>query len=221
MEKIRICEIFESIQGEGLTVGSPAVFVRTGRCSVGCKFCDTKYAWNLGEDKTVEEIVNEIKGRRLPEVVVTGGEPLEEDGIAELIRRISEVEFIRKITVETCGHVFRKLPIEKLHLVISPKPPTMGVEFPRSEVKKFLKIYSNVELKFTVFSGEDFSAVKNFLYSSPKVPEPVVIQPLNVPFENYAETCRKVVSMVLSDRKFISDFQVRVIPQVHKLIGVK
>lgn len=219
---VRVCEIFESVQGEGLTVGAPSLFIRTGRCSVGCKFCDTKYSWNSGREYQVNEITEIVKRTSLPEVVITGGEPLEEPGIEELLRSVSNLREVRRITVETCGHYFRELPTEKLHLVVSPKPPTMGVEFPFETVSEFLKRYSNLELKFTVFSQEDLKRVKEFLKAYGNlINSPVVIQPLNHPQEEYQKTCRRVVKMVLREREFLSRFEVRVIPQVHKLIGVK
>jgi 7-carboxy-7-deazaguanine synthase len=218
---IRVCEIFESIQGEGLTLGAPSVFIRTGKCSVGCRFCDTKYSWDSGRDYTLKEISKIVQESRIPEVVITGGEPLEEEDLPELLKELSSFPQIRRITLETCGHMFRELPKEKLYLVVSPKPPTMGVKFPLSELQRFLKFYTDLELKFTLFSEEDFSVIKEFLNKSKKVPEPIVLQPLNVPTENYSETCRRVISLIFSDRDFINRYRIRIIPQVHKFIGVK
>jgi len=219
---IRVCEIFESVQGEGLTVGAPSLFIRTGRCSVGCKFCDTKYSWNSGRDYSADEIRKIVKESELPDVIITGGEPLEEPEIDRVLEEISQVKAVRRITLETCGHFFRELPVEKLHLVVSPKPPTMGVEFPFETVSEFLKRYSDLELKFTVFSQEDLKRVKEFLNTYGKlINSPVVVQPLDHPQENYQKTCQRVVKMVLDERELLSRFEVRVIPQVHKLIGVK
>ena len=218
---IRICEVFKSIQGEGLTVGSPSLFIRTGRCSVGCKFCDTKFSWDSGREYSVEELLKTVVESSLPEVVITGGEPLEEEELPELLSEISKLSEVRRITLETCGHTFRELPKEKLHLVVSPKPPTMGVEFPSSEVRKFLREYEDVELKFTVFSKEDLAVVEGFLRETPCVPEPIVIQPLETPLEDYPKTCKRIVNLLLSRKEFIKKYEVRVIPQVHKFIGVK
>ncbi len=219
---IRICEIFESVQGEGLTVGAPSLFIRTGRCSVGCKFCDTKYSWNSGRDYPAKEIRRIVEKSGLPDVIITGGEPLEEPEIDRVLLEISQVETVRRITLETCGHFFRKLPTQKLHLVVSPKPLTMGVEFPFREVARFLENYEDVELKFTLFSEEDLKRIKKFLKEYRKLINfPVVLQPLHHPKEEYRKTCRRVVKMVLKERELLSQFEIRVIPQVHKLIGVK
>ena len=98
----------------------------------------------------------------------------------------------------------------------------MGVEFPFTEVSKFLENYRDVELKFTLFSEEDLNRIKEFLKRYRELVNfPVVLQPLHHPQEEYRETCRRVVKMVLKERELLSQFEIRVIPQVHKLIGVK
>ncbi|TCK06552.1 7-carboxy-7-deazaguanine synthase QueE [Phorcysia thermohydrogeniphila] len=221
--RITLSETFVSIQGEGLDVGQPAFFIRTGRCSVGCKFCDTRYAWNSKKTAQVTEIVKEALKSKLPEVIITGGEPLEEENLPLLIRLLSKEERIKRITIETCGHIFRDdLPGEKLKIVLSPKPPTMGVTFPEESLKKFLKTYERAYIKFGVFSQKDFETIKTFAFkNSELIKEPIVIQPLETPFEDYIETCRRVTHMVVEDREFVNAFSVRIIPQVHKLIGLK
>jgi 7-carboxy-7-deazaguanine synthase len=223
MPSIRICEFFVSIQGEGVDIGSPSFFIRTSGCSIGCKYCDTKYSWRKGKSFEVEEIRDRVLREKLPEVVITGGEPVEEENLNLLIREIAKISFIRKITLETCGHIFRDdLKNPKLKIVLSPKTPTMGVNFPEDELKKFLYTYSNVLLKFTVYSKEDLEVVKKFIYKNKKlIKREIIIQPVEVPFEDYTETTRKVVSLVISDKEFINSFQIRIIPQVHKLVGLK
>jgi len=219
---MRICELFESLQGEGLTVGSPSFFIRTGRCSVGCKLCDTKYSWDSGREYSIEELVREVKRSSLPEVVITGGEPFEEEELPLLLEALASLDFIRRITLETCGYVYRELPKSKLHLVLSPKPPTMGVEFPERELLKFLKNYEDAELKYTLYTEEDLRVIEDFLFSHPSlVPQPVVLQPLHHPQEDYHETCRRVWQMVRRREELLKNFEVRLIPQVHKLLGLK
>jgi len=219
---MRICELFESIQGEGLTLGSPSFFIRTGRCSVGCKLCDTKYSWDSGVELSVEELVEEAKKSSLPEVVITGGEPLEEEELPKLLKELSLLPSIRRITLETCGYIYRELPKEKLHLVLSPKPPTMGVEFPERELLKFLKNYKDAELKYTLYSQEDLKVIEEFLLAHPQlIPQPVVLQPLHHPKEDYLKTCRRVWEMVRKRRELLNSFEIRLIPQVHKLLGLK
>src|SRR2546421_5370438 len=75
---VKISEIFYSIQGEGMLTGVPSVFVRTSGCNLRCTWCDTPYtSWiPEGADKTVEQIVAEVRAHPARHVVVTGGEPM-------------------------------------------------------------------------------------------------------------------------------------------------
>ena len=74
----RIAECFYSIQGEGVTVGHPAVFIRLQGCSVGCQWCDTKYSWDpeSGRDVALDDLIDEASGFSCRHAVITGGEPL-------------------------------------------------------------------------------------------------------------------------------------------------
>src|SRR5678815_6049615 len=75
----RIAEIFFSIQGEGPTAGLPAVFIRLQGCSVGCRWCDTKYSWDPAAGRAVDldELMSQARSYPCRRVVITGGEPLE------------------------------------------------------------------------------------------------------------------------------------------------
>ncbi|MEO2066491.1 MAG: 7-carboxy-7-deazaguanine synthase QueE [Desulfurobacteriaceae bacterium] len=219
---MRICEVFESIQGEGLTLGTPSFFIRTGRCSVGCLFCDTKYSWSSGRELRVDEIVGLVVSSGLPEVVITGGEPFEEEELPNLVELLTSLPSVRRVTVETCSYIFRELPKSKLHLVLSPKPPTMGVEFPLETLLKFLEFYKDVELKYTLYDERDLDLFEGFLFSNSNIiPQPIVLQPIHHPKEDYAETFKRVWNMVRRRERLLKSFEVRLIPQVHKLLGMK
>ncbi|MFQ6108662.1 MAG: radical SAM protein, partial [Candidatus Aminicenantales bacterium] len=88
---LKIAEIFSSIQGEGLRQGEATLFVRLSGCNLHCSFCDTKYAWEGGEDITCDEVIRRIikMSKRFPTrwVCLTGGEPLLQD-VAELVRKL-------------------------------------------------------------------------------------------------------------------------------------
>ena len=100
-----ISEIFHSIQGEGLLLGVPSVFVRTSGCNLRCRWCDTPYAsWNPeGETMTLAAIVAQVKAYDCPHVVLTGGEPMIASGIRELAAAL-RTEGLH-ITIETAGTV--------------------------------------------------------------------------------------------------------------------
>jgi 7-carboxy-7-deazaguanine synthase len=99
----RIAECFFSIQGEGVTAGMPAVFIRLQGCSVGCRWCDTKYSWDPtgGQPVTLEALVEEAAAYPCRRAVVTGGEPLESSLFAPLVEALSARGFT--IEVETSG----------------------------------------------------------------------------------------------------------------------
>lgn len=102
---LRISEIFVSVQGEGLSAGTPSIFIRLQGCSVGCAWCDTKYSWPAagGHATTVEAVVAQIASLGVENVVVTGGEPLEHPQLASLVHALKAAE--HRIEVETAGTV--------------------------------------------------------------------------------------------------------------------
>jgi 7-carboxy-7-deazaguanine synthase len=102
---MRIAEIFHSVQGEGLLLGVPSVFVRTSGCNLRCRWCDTPYAsWNPeGEEMTPGEIVRRVTAYNCPHVVLTGGEPMVASGIRELASMLKEAGL--HITIETAATI--------------------------------------------------------------------------------------------------------------------
>lgn len=99
----RIAECFFSIQGEGPTAGMPAVFVRLQGCSVGCRWCDTKYSWDPGAGREValDDLVEEAAAFPCRRGVITGGEPLESPLFVPLVRALKARHFT--LEVETSG----------------------------------------------------------------------------------------------------------------------
>jgi len=102
---MQVAEVFYSIQGEGVTAGLPAVFVRLQGCSVGCSWCDTKYSWDpeAGSAVELDALVEEVSAYPCRRAVVTGGEPLESPSFALLLKALGVQGFT--IEVETSGTV--------------------------------------------------------------------------------------------------------------------
>ncbi len=117
--KLRIAEIFHSVQGEGQWAGVPSTFIRVSGCNLRCVWCDTPYAsWTPeGPTMTIDEIIAKVDEANLDHVVLTGGEPMLFDAIEPLA--ISLKENGKTITVETAGTTFRDLPCDLMS--ISPK----------------------------------------------------------------------------------------------------
>ena len=116
-----ICEIFDSIQGEGSWMGIPATFIRFTGCNLRCEWCDTKYSWDPENEQkmNVDEIISHIN---FPTVIITGGEPTIYD-LKELIGAIREKfcnKKTAKIAIETNGTNEINWDID--WIVCSPKP---------------------------------------------------------------------------------------------------
>lgn len=146
---LKITEIFPSIQGEGLRQGEATLFVRLSGCNLHCTFCDTKYAWEEGQEYTSNEVLEKIKKikTRFPSqwVCLTGGEPLLQD-IAELLRKFKREEF--KVQVETNATIFRPLPVD--WYTISPKPKNYFYQPQYRNKAKEVKLIVTRELEFEV-----------------------------------------------------------------------
>ncbi|MGD0571557.1 MAG: 7-carboxy-7-deazaguanine synthase QueE [Sedimentisphaerales bacterium] len=154
-------EIFHSIQGEGLLAGTPSVFIRLAGCPVGCVWCDTKYAWdaNEGEELPIPEIVNRIVHWPCRYVVITGGEPMVNPQLPDLVKALKERN--KHITIETAGIKFvAGLACDLMS--VSPKLSNSGAKKgpdPFSSVRQLIRRYP-YQLKFVVDSPDDLSEIQ-------------------------------------------------------------
>jgi 7-carboxy-7-deazaguanine synthase len=116
---MKISEIFYSIQGEGKLVGVPSLFIRTSGCNLRCVWCDTPYSsWRpTGENMTVREILDAVSARNCRHVVITGGEPMMQTELPELIAGLRAMG--QHITIETAGTLWQDVPMDLAS--ISPK----------------------------------------------------------------------------------------------------
>jgi 7-cyano-7-deazaguanosine (preQ0) biosynthesis protein QueE len=164
---LKIAEVFPSIQGEGLQLGSPAIFIRFSGCNLRCSFCDTQYAWDEGRQKSVKEITEEIQsihaGYPARWVCLTGGEPLLQD-IGFLVKKLKKMHF--SIQLETNATQYRSLPVD--WVTISPKP----------DKYIFHPDYINTarEVKIVVTNDLDFSVILRMRKAFPEK-IPIWLQP--------------------------------------------
>ena len=100
---MRVTEIFYSLQGEGFLTGIPSVFVRLSGCPLRCRWCDTKYAWDKdsGIEKSIEDIIAEVSCWPCNNVVITGGEPMINPDLPQLVQAFKDND--SHITIETSG----------------------------------------------------------------------------------------------------------------------
>src|SRR6188768_4381500 len=99
--RLKLTEIFLSIQGEADSVGWPTVFVRLTGCPLRCQFCDTAYAFHGGEWRTLDEVLAKVGSFAPRYVCVTGGEPLAQKNCLPLMTRLCDAGY--RVSIETSG----------------------------------------------------------------------------------------------------------------------
>jgi 7-carboxy-7-deazaguanine synthase len=116
---MKIAELFYSIQGEGMLIGVPSVFIRTSGCNLRCSWCDTPYtSWAPeSNERTIEEIATYVRENSTGHVVITGGEPMIAPEIVPLTQELKRTG--QHITIETAGTVFAPVACDLMS--ISPK----------------------------------------------------------------------------------------------------
>jgi 7-carboxy-7-deazaguanine synthase len=156
-EQLRITEIFLSLQGESNTVGLPTVFVRLTGCPLRCHYCDTAYAFSGGEIKTVGEIVSSVKEFTVQHVTVTGGEPLAQPGVHNLMRRLCDEGL--SVSLETSGALSIAQVDDRVSAVVDLKTPDSG-ESHRNLWANIAQLKSTDQVKFVICSRSDYEWAK-------------------------------------------------------------
>ena len=96
---IKINEIYLSVQGESTHTGLPCIFIRLTGCNLRCSWCDTAYAFHEGKDMSIDEILQKVANFKIPLVEITGGEPLMQDNVYTLMKRLIKEGY--KVMLET------------------------------------------------------------------------------------------------------------------------
>ncbi|MDB5887516.1 MAG: radical domain protein [Rhodocyclales bacterium] len=134
-ERLRITEIFFSVQGESSRVGLPTVFVRLTGCPLRCVWCDTEYAFSGGTYQSIDDIVIEVARHGTPYVCVTGGEPLAQKACLTLLSSLCDTGY--KVSLETSGALDVSAVDVRVSKIMDLKAPGSG------EVDK--NLWSNLE----------------------------------------------------------------------------
>ena len=100
-DRLRITEIFYSLQGEARSIGWPTVFIRLTGCPLRCGYCDTSYAFQGGEWVTLDSILQQVTRYNTQHVTVTGGEPLAQKPCINLLTRLCDAGY--QVSLETSG----------------------------------------------------------------------------------------------------------------------
>jgi 7-carboxy-7-deazaguanine synthase len=123
--RIRVTEIFFSIQGESTHAGRPCVFVRLTGCPLRCTWCDTEYAFHGGADMTIDEVTARVKTYDCPLIEITGGEPLHQPAALPLIERLCGEGF--EVLIETSGAIDIASVDRRARVIMDIKCPGSGM----------------------------------------------------------------------------------------------
>ncbi|MCZ6601335.1 MAG: radical SAM protein [Acidobacteria bacterium] len=148
-----ISEIYRSLQGESTRAGTPCTLVRLTGCGLRCGYCDTAYAFSGGSTMAVSDIVKRVRELGADLVLITGGEPLEQENVTALMEALAALG--ATVMVETGGHVSVAPAAAATTVILDLKTPGSGMErHNRWENLELLR--SSDEVKFVLTSREDY-----------------------------------------------------------------
>ncbi len=202
---MKVNELFYSIQGEGTLAGTPTVFLRTTGCNLRCAYCDTTYAYNQGTERSISEILSEIKKFPCTSLCITGGEPLLQKDLLKLINVLLQKKYT--ICLETNGSIPIKKFAGKKTVMISldVKCPSSGMQ-ERMILQNISALSKYDQLKFIIKNKEDYRYAKAIIQRYKPVCA-VFFQPV------WGASPKKLASWILHD-----ELQVRLGLQLHKVI---
>jgi 7-carboxy-7-deazaguanine synthase len=200
-------EIFFSIQGESTAAGRPCVFVRLTGCNLACRYCDTEYARAEGTWMEIVDICSRVAAFGFPVVEITGGEPLLQDDMPLLAKKLLSKKFT--VLVETNGSRDIRVLEQDCIKIVDIKCPSSG-EADQMDMENIYRIDEKDELKFVISDRADYDYAKQIFqkarHASPK--SPVLFSPVAGRL-----TPSELSSWILSDR-----LDVRLQVQLHKII---
>ena len=153
MARLRISEIFYSLQGEADTAGVPTVFVRLTGCPLRCHYCDTEYAFHGGEWWEVEAVVQKVRELGGRYVCVTGGEPLAQKSCLSLLTRLCDAGC--RVSLETSGAMSLQGIDERVVRVVDVKTPGSGEES-RNRYQELSRLNARDLVKFVICDRSDY-----------------------------------------------------------------
>jgi len=159
-ERLRVNEIFHSLQGEADSVGLRTVFVRLTGCPLRCRYCDTEYAFHAGEWRDIDSVLEAVQSFDTPHVCVTGGEPLAQPNCLRLLSRLCDAG--HAVSLETSGAFSIAGVDPRVVRVVDVKTPGSG-EAERNRVENFPLLTQRDQIKFVITSRLDYDWSKTYL----------------------------------------------------------
>ena len=158
-ERLRVTEVFHSIQGESRPSGFPTVFVRLTGCPLRCGYCDTAYAFSGGDWRSFASILTDVSSYDAQYVCVTGGEPLAQPNCAGLLNLLCDAGY--EVSVETSGALDIQGLDPRVTVVMDIKTPGSG-ECERNLLANLNLLKDSDQLKFVICSREDYEWSRQF-----------------------------------------------------------
>ncbi len=158
MLRLRISEIFYSLQGESSSIGMPTLFVRLTGCPLRCVWCDTEYAFTGGEYWQFDALIKKIESYAPQNICITGGEPMaQKDPCEKLMFSLCELGY--RVSLETSGSIDLKDVDHRVIKVMDLKAPDSG-EMAKNHYQNIQYLGKKDEVKFVVMSRKDYDWVK-------------------------------------------------------------
>src|ERR1700735_2873628 len=151
--RLKLTEIFYSLQGEADTVGIPTVFIRLTGCPLRCQYCDTAYAFHGGQWWELAAILERVHEHGARHVCVTGGEPLAQKGCVELLSELCAAGY--RVSLETSGAMALAGIDPRVVLVVDVKTPGSGEEA-RNRYAELQRLSPEDLVEFVICSREDY-----------------------------------------------------------------
>lgn len=212
---MKVCEIFRSIEGEGLRTGLPAVFIRLHGCNLRCSYCDSMYAVEGGDYKqmNVTQVLDAVKKfSGITHVTLTGGEPLIHQNVEDLLSQLSGNGY--RVNIETNGTVPCKWHFPGLFYTMDWKCKSSGMSV-KMKMENFETLGSEDVLKFVVGTIEDLeeteTVVKSLAEKKDDMPH-LFVSPV---FGNLSN--EEIVNWLLNSNIMVKN-NVRFQVQLHKII---
>jgi 7-carboxy-7-deazaguanine synthase len=205
-ERVRVNEIFYSIQGESTLAGRPCVLIRLTGCQMRCAWCDTEHAFYEGSWMTLDEVLAEVARHRCPLVELTGGEPLLQPGALPLLRALCDAGY--EVALETGGGLDISGVDRRVRRIVDVKCPGSG-EADRNRWRNLELLGPHDEVKLVLADRADYEWARAVIERH-RLAERC---PVHLSAVHGALPLEDLAAWVLEDR-----LPVRLQVQLHKLI---